>query len=91
MICRTGEFFEYMPSALMGAVKSNEAAAATRAAVYTIVTKESREELEGVVGKGVQKGRWCLCGSREQMKAGLKFERELPKRGAELRPSPRRR
>ena len=60
MICRTGEFFEYMPSALTGAVRSNEAAAATRATVCTIVTKGSREKLGRVVGKEVQKERWCL-------------------------------
>lgn len=57
MICRTGEFFEYMPSALTGAVRSNEAAAATRAAVCTIVIKESREKLGRVVGEEARKER----------------------------------
>ena len=49
-----------MPSALTDAVRSNEAAAATRAAVYTIVTKGSREKLGRVVGEEAQKERWCL-------------------------------
>ena len=49
-----------MPSALTGAVRSNEAAAATRATVCTIVTKGSREKLGRVVGKEVQKERRCL-------------------------------
>jgi len=57
LICRTGEFFEYMPSALTGAVRSNEAATATRAAVCTIVTKESRERLGRVVGEEARKER----------------------------------
>jgi hypothetical protein len=57
LICRTGEFFEYMPSALTSVVRSNEAAAATRAAVCTIVIKESREKLGRIVGEEARKER----------------------------------